>query len=144
MRYVDWCITTPMMLLVLLIALLHNNRMGAVNFLSFLVILVLNFGMIGFGFMGDHQWLEKGLANVLGFGCFFLMFGYIFMKFVKPNYHFANYMLFFTFAILWGMYGLVYFMNEITKNIFYNALDLCAKCLVGIFLWAFYTKVFYI
>jgi len=142
MRYVDWCITTPMMLLVLLIAFLHNNKLGAVSFASYIVVFILNFGMLGFGYMGDHQWLEKGMANFLGFSCFFLMFGYIFMKFVSPQYNFANYVLFFSFLVLWGLYGVVYFMSEINKNIFYNVLDLFAKCFVGLFLWAFYTNIF--
>ena len=35
-----------------------------------------------------------------------------------------------------------YFYDEVTKNVIFNVLDLFSKCFVGIFFWAYYTKVF--
>ena len=46
------------------------------------------------------------------------------------------------FFILWALYGVVYFFDEVKKNISYNVLDLLSKCFVGIFFWAYYAKVF--
>ena len=40
-RYLDWSITTPIMLLVLVLALLYNNNGGALGFKSFLTILLI-------------------------------------------------------------------------------------------------------
>ena len=37
-RYVDWSITTPIMLLVLILAFLYNNKEGAFSFSSYLII----------------------------------------------------------------------------------------------------------
>jgi hypothetical protein len=39
------------------------------------------------------------------------------------------------------MYGVVYMFGEEWKNITMNILDLTAKCLVGLGLWVYYTKI---
>ena len=41
-RYLDWSITTPIMLLVLILALLYNTKGGSLNFKSFLNVLIMN------------------------------------------------------------------------------------------------------
>ena len=51
-------------------------------------------------------------------------------------------MLFWAFVILWAFYGVVYEYDDISRNVWYNVLDLLSKCFVGIFFWAYYTKVF--
>jgi bacteriorhodopsin len=142
LRYADWAITTPLMLLVLVTALLHNNeKNGAICIWTYLLLVLLNYGMLGFGYLGDIQSLDKTTADVLGFSCFFVMFGLIFMKYVS-KFKLSNYFLFFSFFIIWGLYGIVYLFDELTKNLVYNTLDLIAKALIGILLWAFYTNVF--
>ena len=50
--------------------------------------------------------------------------------------------LYLAFLILWAGYGILYFMDDVTKNVGYNVLDLFSKCFVGIFFWAYYTTVF--
>ena len=49
LRYLDWSITTPLLLLELLLALSFNNKMGSLNFYHFIIILLLNYGMLGSG-----------------------------------------------------------------------------------------------
>ena len=44
-RYIDWFITTPIMLLVLCLAFLYNTG-GKLQFFTFLKILALNFAML--------------------------------------------------------------------------------------------------
>lgn len=141
-RYVDWSITTPIMLLVLVLALLYNSKGGRLNFFSFLFILVLNYGMLGAGYLGETNTLDKTTSNMIGFLFFIGMYYFIYRKYVAPKNLFDNKLLFFAFAILWAFYGVVYFMDEVQKNVFYNILDLLSKCFVGIFFWAYYTKVF--
>ena len=46
------------------------------------------------------------------------------------------------FVFLWAFYGVFYFFDSVTRNVGYNVLDLFSKCFVGIFFWAYYTKVF--
>jgi hypothetical protein len=53
-----------------------------------------------------------------------------------------NIILFTAVIILWSSYGGVYLVeDDATKNTYYNILDLSSKCLVGIFLWAFFTGI---
>lgn len=141
-RYLDWSITTPIMLLVLVLALLYNSNSGSLNFFSFLMILLLNYGMLGAGYLGEINILDKTISNTVGFGFFAVMYYFIYSKYVAPKPNFTNNILFSSFAFLWGLYGVVYFMNDLEKNVWFNVLDLFSKCFVGIFFWAYFTKIF--
>ena len=141
-RYLDWSITTPVMLLVLVLALLYNSKMGAMNFWHFIIILLLNYGMLFSGYLGEIKMLDKLPANIIGFVFFVAMYLFIYYMYLRPSYNFDNYILYFAFVILWAGYGIIYYFDEVTKNVTYNILDLLSKCFVGIFFWAYYTKVF--
>ena len=140
MRYIDWTITTPMMLLSLCLVLSMNTK-TVIHIVSFLFILVMNFLMLFFGYLGETNRMDRKVADVLGFGAFFAMFGYIYKEYVQPKYSLDNYILFSLFVVIWSLYGVAYLLPDIQKNIFMNYLDLTAKCLVGIGLWAYYTKI---
>jgi len=140
-RYLDWAITTPIMLLVLVLAFLYNTNGGPLKFSKFLTMLGLNYGMLGMGYLGMMGIIDKTLANVAGFGFFFTLYGYIYKNFLT-KYNFDNMMLFYSFVILWAFYGVFYQMDNITKNVGYNVLDLFSKCFVGIFFVAYFTKMF--
>ena len=141
-RYLDWSITTPIMLLVLVLAFLYNSKGGRLNFFTFLLILFLNYGMLYFGYLGEQDVMDKNKANMIGFIFFFALYYFIYRTFLHNNYNFDNLILYLTFLILWSIYGVLYFYDEVTKNVGYNVLDLFSKCFVGIFFWAYYTKVF--
>lgn len=141
-RYVDWSITTPIMLLVLVLALLFNNKKGPMKFANFLIILFFNYVMLGFGYAGEIGMLDKTLANVLGFGGFAGLYYFIYDKYIKNYNNKDNYLLFISFLVLWAMYGVFYMLDDVTRNVGYNVLDLLSKCFVGIFFWAYYTGVF--
>jgi bacteriorhodopsin len=139
-RYTDWAITTPIMLLVLCLAFLYNTKGGPLPISKFVNVLLLNYGMLGVGYLGEIGTWTKMFANTIGFGFFIALYGYIHKHFVKNV--FDNKMLFWVFVTLWSFYGVFYMMGDITKNIGYNVLDLLSKCFVGIFFWAYFTKVF--
>ncbi len=141
-RYTDWAITTPIMLLVLVLALLYNSKRGRLNFFTFLLILFLNYGMLIFGYLGEQKVLDRNQANMIGFVFFIALYYFIYRIFLHNNYNFDNMILYLAFFVLWAMYGVLYFYDEVTKNIGFNVLDLFSKCFVGIFFWAYYTKVF--
>lgn len=141
-RYVDWSITTPIMLLVLILAFLYNNKEGAFSFTSYLIILFFNYVMLGFGYVGEIGLLEKNMANGLGFVGFAGMYYYIYDRFIKNHSNSDNQMLYWLFFVLWAMYGVFYSMETVQRNIGYNILDLLSKCFVGIFFWAYFTNVF--
>lgn len=148
-RYLDWSITTPIMLLVLILALGLNIKKN-VKLLDFVIILVLNFGMLYAGYQGEIE-KEKNIeivnrkkiiyGNIIGFIFFILMYGFIYCKFVSGYKNFDNNILFGAFVFLWALYGVVWWLEERTKNVSYNILDLFSKCFVGIFFWAYFTKV---
>jgi len=141
-RYVDWAITTPIMLLVLVLAFLYNNKAGALSFSKFVLILIMNYAMLGFGYVGEIGMLNKTIANGLGFVSFSAMYYYIYRHFIRGYKNFDNKLLFALFVFLWALYGVFYFMEETKRNVGYNILDLFSKCFVGIFFWAYFTKVF--
>ena len=141
-RYTDWAITTPIMLLVLVLAMLYNNGTGTMTFSSYLKILGLNYGMLGSGYLGEVGIISRFGANIVGFGFFSALYGYIYTKYLKGKFNFDNYILFSVFLVLWSLYGVFYFLDDIPKNVGFNVLDLFSKCFVGIFFWAYFTKVF--
>ena len=142
MRYTDWAITTPIMLLVLVLAFLYNTKQGSLAISQYVIILLLNYGMLGLGYMGEIGVMSKLVANGFGFAFFAGLFGYLYNNFVAKQYNFDNMLLFMVFFILWALYGVVYFFDEVNKNVSFNILDLFSKCFVGIFFWAYFTKIF--
>jgi bacteriorhodopsin len=140
-RYTDWMITTPLMLLVLCLVFVYNTK-TTLKLWSFLVVLVLNLGMILTGYLGEVDYINRTSANILGFGFFAALFGYLYKTFLHKKYNFDNMLIFSSFFILWAFYGVFYEYDEQFKNIAFNLLDLFAKCFVGIFFWAYFTKTF--
>jgi bacteriorhodopsin len=141
-RYVDWSITTPIMLLVLVLAFLYNNKKGPMRFSNYLIILLFNYLMLGFGYVGEIGMLDKQWANTFGFLAFFALYYFIYVKYIAGNKNSDNNILFGTFVFLWALYGVFYTMDSVTRNVGYNVLDLFSKCFVGIFFWAYFTGVF--
>ena len=143
-RYTDWFITTPIMLLVLVLALVYNTG-DQLQLSKFIVILLLNFGMLTYGYRGEMGKMKKEIAVIIGFVFFFALYGYIYFQFMHQKYHFDNMLIFVAFLVFWSLYGVLYLLNkkyEKEKNVGYNVLDLFSKCFVGIFFWAYFTKVF--
>mgnify|MGYP003138632258 CR=1 FL=1 len=141
-RYTDWMITTPIMLLVLLLAFAYNSK-TSLNFFTYIIVMVLNFGMILTGYLGEiDMYLNKTQGLIYGFGFFFALYGYIYYKFLHKKYNFDNMIIYGSFLFLWTFYGVFYMFDEVTKNVAFNVLDLFAKCFVGIFFWAYFTGVF--
>jgi bacteriorhodopsin len=140
MRYSDWIITTPFMLLALSMLLGYENKI-AVRFKSFIWVLISNLFMLGFGYSGEIGLLNRNLASFMGFLFLLLTFGIIwklFMTCAKATYQ--SKLIFWLYLGLWSLYGVFYHTNEATKMIGYNMLDLTAKAFVGIFFWLYLTK----
>ena len=140
MRYSDWIITTPFMLLALSMVLGYENKI-AVRFKSFILVLISNLFMLGFGYAGEIGLLNRNLASFMGFLFLLLTFGIIWKLFItcaKATYQ--SKLIFWLYLGLWSLYGVFYHTNEATKMLGYNILDLIAKAFVGIFFWLYLTK----
>ena len=68
-RYADWAITTPIMLLVLCMALGYNVK-KITKFSTYFIVLILNYGMLGSGYMGEISKVNKATSTMVGFGFF--------------------------------------------------------------------------
>lgn len=135
-RYVDWSITTPLILLVLL---LFYNGENAIDYKTYLSIVALNAGMLYSGYLGETGAIGKmtgGLAGFAFFGAMLAMFYSCCLSSTKSP------IFFYMFAFIWTLYGVAYYVeDEETKNISYNILDVVSKALFGVALWSYYGKV---
>lgn len=144
-RYIDWMITTPIMLLVLILAFQYNSGEKGVKFIDYLLILCLNYGMLGSGYLGERAVIDKVFANMIGFVFFGLLYGYMYYKYLivpKKGNNTNNQLLYGAFLILWAFYGIFYLTKESVKNVGYNVLDLLSKCFVGIYFWSYSSNIF--
>jgi bacteriorhodopsin len=140
MRYIDWSITTPIMLLVLILVLGQNIKQK-VSLLFYILLVLLNYSMLIFGYLGTINSIPPLQALLLGFVPFILIFYLIYIKFIKGHKSVANKIVFTIYVVLWSLYGVVYTFEDELKNIGYNVLDLFAKCFVGLGLWGYYTHI---
>ena len=139
-RYVDWAITTPMMLLALCSVLAFNSKL-VLKWTTMLAVVLLNYVMLFVGYLGETGTMERYMSMFVGFIALFSMFSIIFSVFIYPINIRANNVVFGAFLVIWSLYGVVYLFSEEYKNIFMNILDLAAKCFVGIGLWLYYSKL---
>ena len=140
MRYTDWAISTPLMLLVLCMVLGMENKI-TVTFMPFVLILLFNFLMLGSGYIGELGKLSVTMANAIGFLFFFLMYGTVWKVYMSGSkVTKQSQIIFWLFVILWALYGVFYQTPQLTKIFGYNILDLLSKAFVGIFFWFYLTK----
>jgi len=140
MRYVDWAITTPIMILVLILVLGQNIKQS-VKFIFYAMLVFLNYVMLFMGYLGEIKILPKLNATILGFIPFFILFYLVYITFIKGHKSMANNVMFGLYIVIWSLYGVVYMFEEELKNICFNILDLIAKCGVGLGLWGYYTHI---
>ena len=142
-RYFDWFITTPTMLLSFMVVMKYFDSPGIITFTDFIsnnlnnisYVLLFNSMMLIFGFLGEINILSRNISFVLGFIFFFLSFYFMFINFVGNNT--INLIIFFTNFLIWSVYGIAYMFNYNNKNITYNILDIFSKNVNGLFLFLF-------
>jgi len=139
-RYTDWLISTPFMLFVLCMILAKEKNIPF-TIRAFIVILLLDICMLLFGYFGETNKINKYTSLLIGFVFFVLMFAFIWYIFMNNGKNsFIVVFTYFMFLIVWSIYGIAYIMDEETKNILYNILDLVSKAFMGIFFWMVFTK----
>lgn len=140
-RYLDWSITTPLMLFTLSAFLSYdgNTKDTVVDFLSknmssIVKIVLLNATMLFFGLVSELGYLNPYVSTALGFIPFTLNFKYIKDTFLPSSEDKLKNALFYWFVFFWALYGVFAVMNYTVKNTGYNILDIFAKNFFGIFL----------
>ena len=144
-RYIDWVITTPTMLITLIAYLIYltkkeENKTDELDIFTLLKdnsniiipVLLLNWLMLLFGYLGEMKVIPVLLGVFLGFIPFLLYYYLIYVNYVNQNS--SGYLLFWYFFFFWSLYGFVAFLPYYVKNSFYNILDIFAKNFFGLFL----------
>ena len=158
-RYFDWAITTPTMLITLIFYLIflknkNNVRNDGINykqpnffqlfnqeFYTIIIIFLLNWLMLLFGYLGEINVMPTMLAVLLGFIPFLIYYYIIYKKYAISSNEGLN--IFYYFFIIWSLYGVVAVLPYKIKNMGYNILDLFAKNFFGIFLsYLLFTNTF--
>jgi bacteriorhodopsin len=137
-RYMDWTVTTPLLLLVLMLFFCSMNDQS-IHLGVLLMVIVLDLVMLGFGYLGETGKISKISGWVFGTVAFFAMLLPIYFKFVANTVE--QLVVFGLFTAIWFMYGVAYMLDEAKKNLMYNILDVTAKGLFGFFLWLYYAKI---
>ena len=144
-RYIDWVITTPSMLITLMIYLIYlservKNKTNELDFFTlfknnlniFIPVLLLNWLMLLFGYLGEMNIIPVLLGVILGFIPFLIYYYIIYVNYVTQKG--SGNLLFWYFFFFWSLYGVAAGLPYYVKNSFYNILDLFAKNFFGIFL----------
>jgi len=141
-RYFDWMITTPTMLINLIFYLIYlKNKDDQLNFFTLfnkelnfiLIILLLNWAMLLFGYLGETKVIPILLGVGLGFIPFLIYYYIIYKKYAVLSTD-TGIKMFYYFFIFWSLYGIVAVLPYKLKNMGYNILDLFAKNFFGLFL----------
>ena len=137
-RYMDWVITTPTMLINLIMYLVFLKSTEPLDFFTvfqeewkiILTVLVLNWVMLLFGYLGETR-IPVNVSVPLGFIPFVFYYYLIYTNYAVSE---KGLFLFYYFLFFWSLYGVVAMFSYKLKNMCYNILDLFAKNFFGIFL----------
>ena len=136
-RYIDWILTTPLLLLSFAFYADYQKRKEkeeSVDYTPLSYIFVLNVAMLVFGFLGETGRYNKFKSFVLGFAAFGGLFYFLYDTYVKDNSD-STVPVYWALFGIWALYGIAYYLPVNSKNIAYNILDMLSKTGFGIFLW---------
>jgi len=134
-RYLDWAFTTPLLLISFVLYTGYSSKPGQdLDFEPLIYIIILNLGMLLFGYLGETKKFGFYTCLALGFGCYAGLMYLLYDKYVEEEND-SSLTLFIVFAVIWGLYGISYLLETRNKNISYNILDLISKAGFGVFIW---------
>lgn len=146
-RYYDWFITTPTMLFTTALVYYYlytveQNTQKEISLRQFVkdhqrslsIILIANFMMLLFGYLGETQVINSYTAFLFGFIFLAISFYTLYQDFAK--YLKEQRYLFIILSVVWSFYGIVFLFPVAYKNIVFNFLDIIAKNFFGLFLYA--------
>ena len=142
-RYFDWVITPPTMLVNLifyLIFLQYKDNTDKLNFVklfgkefyTIITVLLLNWAMLLFGYLGEISVIPVLLGVSLGFIPFLIYYYIIYKKYAILSNDGLKIYIYFLF--FWSLYGIAAVLPYKIKNMCYNILDLFSKNFFGLFL----------
>lgn len=143
-RYIDWFITTPIMLFTTVLYMKYNtvypntstitlNKVIKNETINLLTIFSYNTLMLVCGLVGELYPTYSKLLIPLGFYFFYRVFYIIYNTFVLDNI--INLRLFIFITTIWGLYGVAALFTPHIKNICYNILDIISKNFYEIYIF---------
>jgi bacteriorhodopsin len=141
LRYIDWSITTPLLLLVLLLFFNFTNTEG-LRFSLYALIVVVNWTMLAIGYLAETGSISHTTGVVSGFLSYAVLLSLVWYTLLHESEYAHLKMVFVAFAIIWGLYGVAFLLDTKSKNIAYNFLDMISKVFFGLFMWVYYGGVF--
>lgn len=143
-RYIDWVITTPIMLLTTILYMKYNTidsneyplRLYTVindEKKNLFTIYGYNILMLICGLIGELYPSYSKLLILIGFYFFYCLFYTIYNKYVLDNI--INTRLFIFITIIWGLYGIAALFSSHIKNVCYNILDIISKNFYEIYIF---------
>lgn len=148
-RYADWALTTPTMLITLVAYIIYLNANTNNEHKSFSLpqilrenaapiaqIIVLNWLMLLFGYLGEVGVIPLLTGVALGFLPFIAYFYIIYERFIysATNQDNTSVKIYAYFLVFWSLYGIVALLPYTLKNTIYNVIDLFSKNFFGLFL----------
>jgi hypothetical protein len=143
-RYYDWMITTPVMLITFMLYLKFlSNQDQNIKSESLLTeiktqwklvlnVILLNWGMLISGYLGEQNIFSHLTAALVGFVPFLFMFYIIYNNFAVQSTQGQK--IFWYFSGVWAIYGIASVLPYKIKNSMYNILDIFSKNFFGLFL----------
>lgn len=139
-RYFDWIITTPTMLLTIIMYFEYKQKNKNTRFLDFIktnykniiLIFICNWCMLAIGYLGETGKINYTISTLAGFVFFIINFYYIYVTYALPSQELYLY----TFVlVIWSLYGFAALLNPVMKNNIINILDIFSKNILGLFIY---------
>lgn len=142
-RYMDWFISTPIMLVTTMafLAYLNERTISTAEFATryqndIIFVILMNSIMLGFGVCHEARWIPMIVAIPAGSLAFVLTFSAIYARLAYTT---AAGICILTFVfVVWSLYGVAACLKYVPKNIMYNLLDIVSKNFYGIVVAIFF------
>ena len=145
-RYYDWFFTTPTMLISTVMYFkyeeyIEQNKSTPLDFFEVFKeeqnlmtqIILSNFGMLLFGYLGEKNKINKKVSITIGFIFFANTFNLIYKNYAVKSVNGKK--IFNIILPIWGLYGVGACLNDTYKNNMFNVLDIFAKNFFSLFIF---------
>jgi len=143
MRYFDWALTTPCMILTTTVYMVYAER-GESTDVSIrahlrehapvlLWLYLSNFLMLLFGYLGETGRIPRAHACILSFAFFASTFRTMYDRFARRSA--VGRRLGMIMGSIWAVYGIAFLFPDVQKNVAFNGLDIFSKNFFAVYLW---------
>jgi len=137
LRYNGWAFSTPLMLIAFIL-FLSTNTNTKISIKLILTIILLDWLMLGLGYLGEIGYMDRTLSLITGFIPFFFLFGIIYYTFLRNKFNVFNVVVFGLFVVFWGLYGVGYAFPLEPRNYLMNVLYFLSKSIIVIIFSGYY------